>query len=197
MNTDILIIGAGTWGCSIAFELARQGNVGISVLDGSSFPSLISAGSDLNKIAEDANEPSQDDADDDFFWRRVHQIAMKAWHSDPLFSPFYHSTGFIDAAVSDGAYQRCVDYAQEEYAPLILLTTREDFQKTMPDGVLQGDFSRWRGFWKQGGARWVFASGTMRAMHAEAVRLDVAFITGDTEGRAEALLYSEDAKAVL
>ena len=51
--SNILIIGAGTWGCSIALELARRGYTGIKVLDGSPFPSAISAGNDLNKIAEE------------------------------------------------------------------------------------------------------------------------------------------------
>jgi hypothetical protein len=55
-KSNILIIGAGTWGCSIALELARRGHTGIKVLDGSPFPSAISAGNDLNKICEEGNE---------------------------------------------------------------------------------------------------------------------------------------------
>lgn len=52
MNST-LIVGAGTWGCSIALELARRSHKSIAVLDGSTFPSAISAGNDLNKIAEE------------------------------------------------------------------------------------------------------------------------------------------------
>lgn len=52
-DSAILIIGAGTWGCSIALHLARRGFTRIKVLDGSSFPSAIAAGNDLNKIAEE------------------------------------------------------------------------------------------------------------------------------------------------
>ena len=196
-DSDILIIGAGTWGCSIALELARRGHTNIKVLDGSSFPSAISAGNDLNKIAEEANEPSQDDADEDFFWYYVHQIAMKAWKHDELFKPFYNPTGFIDAAVSDDAYQRCVDYAEGEDAELVPLNTKEEFQRTMPEGVLQGHFPGWRGFWKQGGAGWVLASGAMKAMHAEAVKLGVQFVTGDPKGSVDSLLYSQNSKTVL
>ncbi|KAJ4984076.1 sarcosine oxidase [Stagonosporopsis vannaccii] len=196
-DCNVLIIGAGTWGCSIALELARQGDTNIRVLDGSSFPSAISAGNDLNKIAEEANDPAEDDSDEDFFWHRVHQIAVKAWKNDPLFAPFYHPTGFIDAAVNDDAYQRCVEYAEGEDAGLVALNTKEDFQKTMPVGVLQGDFPGWRGFWKQDGAGWVFASGALKAMHAEAVKLGVRFVTGGPEGQVEALLYSEGSEKVL
>lgn len=193
---NILIVGAGTWGCSIALELARRGYAGVKVLDCGSFPSTISAGNDLNKIAEEANEPSQDDSDEDFFWHRVHQIAMQAWKHDPLFAPFYHATGFIDAAVSDEAYERCVEYEKSEQAALIPLNTKGDFQKTMPRGVLQGDFAGWRGFWKQGGAGWVFASGAMKAMHAEAIKLGVEFVTGDPTGKVDALIFSNDLKTV-
>ena len=197
MDSNILIVGAGTWGCSIALELARQGFTGIKVLDGSSFPSAISAGNDLNKIAEEANEPSQHDSDEEYFWHRVHQIAMKAWKQDPLFAPFYHPTGFIDAAVSDDAYERCVEYAKNEQAKLVPLNTKECFRRTMPEGVLQGDFPGWRGFWKQGGAGWVSARGAMKAMYTEAVKMGVQFVTGDLEGRVETLLFNPDSNIAL
>jgi len=53
MESSTLIIGAGTWGCSIALELARRGHTDVTVLDGGKFPSVIAAGNDLNKIAEE------------------------------------------------------------------------------------------------------------------------------------------------
>jgi NADPH-dependent 2,4-dienoyl-CoA reductase/sulfur reductase-like enzyme len=52
-SSSVLIVGAGTWGCSIALELARRGYTSVRVFDGNSFPSSISAGNDLNKIAEE------------------------------------------------------------------------------------------------------------------------------------------------
>jgi sarcosine oxidase / L-pipecolate oxidase len=50
---SILIIGAGTWGCGIALELARKGYSDVTVLDGEDVPSSIAAGNDLNKIMEE------------------------------------------------------------------------------------------------------------------------------------------------
>ncbi|KAF1946416.1 fructosyl-amino acid oxidase [Clathrospora elynae] len=196
-NTNILIIGAGTWGCSIALSLARRGHTSIKVLDGNPFPSSISAGNDLNKIAEEANEPSGNDSDEDYFWSYLTQVAMEAWKHDPLFKSFYHDTGFIMAAVGDEAYERCVRYAESEHVELEALDGKEDFQKTMPEGVLRGQFPGWRGFWKKEGAGWVFASGALRAMHDEAVKLGVQFVTDDREGRVEELLYSPNKDAVL
>lgn len=122
---------------------------------------------------------------------------MNAWKHDPLFAPFYHATGFIMAAVGDEAYEHCIDYARSEQGNLVPLQSKQDFQKTMPKGVLQGDLPGWRGFWKDGGAGWVFASGALRAMHAEAVRLGVSFLTHESRGRVDELLYSPDKDSVL
>jgi len=190
-NSSVLIIGAGTWGCSIALELARRGHTSITVLDGSPFPSAISAGNDLNKIAEEGNEPSDSDSDEEYFWNKVTQIAMHAWKHDPLFSPLYHDTGFIMAAVSDEAHARCVEYAKGEKSTPVALERKEDFQKTMAEGVLQGEFPGWRGFWKKQGAGWVFASGALRAMYEEALKLGVHFVTG-IEGKVGELLYTSN-----
>ena len=189
-ENNILIIGAGTWGCSIALELARRGCTRIKVLDGSSFPSAISAGNDLNKIAEEANVPSGTDNDESYFWNHLTRLAMHSWLHDPLFAPFYHETGFIMAAAGDEAYERCVEYAEDEDADLIPLKSKENFHSTMPTGVLQGDFPGWRGFWKQRGAGWVFARGAIKAMYDEARRLGVRFVTGELEGNVTEIMLT-------
>lgn len=51
-TSSILIIGAGTWGCSTALHLARRGYKCVKVLDPHSVPSPIAAGNDVNKIME-------------------------------------------------------------------------------------------------------------------------------------------------
>jgi sarcosine oxidase/L-pipecolate oxidase len=117
---------------------------------------------------------------------------MAAWKDDSLFKSFYHPTGFIMSACGDNAYQRCIDYAENEKGKVVPLNSKEGFYSTMPEGVLTGDFPHWRGFWKDGGAGWVFASGALKAMHAEATRLGVEFVTGSPEGKVEALIYASD-----
>jgi sarcosine oxidase/L-pipecolate oxidase len=52
-NSPILIVGGGTWGCSISLELARRGYQDVTVLDAHPIPAPISAGNDLNKIIEE------------------------------------------------------------------------------------------------------------------------------------------------
>lgn len=51
-TSSILIIGAGTWGCSTALDLARRGYQHVIVLDPHQVPSPIAAGNDINKIME-------------------------------------------------------------------------------------------------------------------------------------------------
>jgi sarcosine oxidase/L-pipecolate oxidase len=53
MPSSILIIGAGTWGCAIAYHLAKRGFKDIKVLDAHDFPSVEAAGNDVNKICEE------------------------------------------------------------------------------------------------------------------------------------------------
>ncbi len=52
VDSSILVIGAGTWGCSTALHLARRGYKNVTVLDLYELPSPISAGNDVNKIVE-------------------------------------------------------------------------------------------------------------------------------------------------
>jgi hypothetical protein len=52
LDSSILIVGGGTWGCSTALHLARRGYKNITVLDAYDIPSPISAGNDINKIVE-------------------------------------------------------------------------------------------------------------------------------------------------
>lgn len=51
-TSSILIVGAGTWGCSTALHLARRGYKNVTVLDPHPVPSPIAAGNDINKIME-------------------------------------------------------------------------------------------------------------------------------------------------
>lgn len=51
-DSSILIVGAGTWGCSTALHLARRGYKHVTVLDPHPVPSPIAAGNDINKIME-------------------------------------------------------------------------------------------------------------------------------------------------
>ena len=56
-GAPVLIVGAGTWGTSIAYRLAKRGYTNITVLDSHDFPSSLAAGNDHNKILEERTSP--------------------------------------------------------------------------------------------------------------------------------------------
>ncbi|KAI1284196.1 fructosyl amine:oxygen oxidoreductase [Xylaria sp. FL0933] len=187
-SDSVLIIGGGTWGCSIALEFARNGYRNVTVLDGEDVPSSIAAGNDLNKIMEEGSQ-SEDDTDAAYAWNRLHDLCTTAWLNDPIYKPFYHRTGYVMAASSDAAYEallKDISGHEDEYQKV---ASAEQFRRTMPEGVLTGDFTGWRGFAKASGAGWVYARGAIIAAKQEAERLGVRFITGQ-HGLATELLFS-------
>ncbi|KAI3342506.1 fructosyl amine:oxygen oxidoreductase [Ustulina deusta] len=189
-SDSVLIIGGGTWGCSIALELARNGYSNVTVLDGEDVPSSIAAGNDLNKIMEEGSQ-SEDDTDAAYAWNRLHHLCTAAWLNDPIYKPYYHRTGYVMAASSDAAYEallKDISGHEDEYQKVL---SAEQFRNTMPAGVLTGDFLGWRGFAKASGAGWVFARGAIIAAKQEAERLGVRFITGQHGLVTELLLSNE------
>ncbi|KAI1293884.1 fructosyl amine:oxygen oxidoreductase [Xylaria venustula] len=185
---SVLIIGGGTWGCSIALELARNGYSDVTVLDGEDVPSSIAAGNDLNKIMEEGSQ-SEDDTDAAFAWNRLHDLCTTAWLNDPIYKPHYHRTGYVMAASSDAAYEALLKDISGHETEYQQIATAEEFRKTMPEGVLTGDLEGWRGFAKTSGAGWVFARGAIIAAKQEAERLGVKFITGQ-HGLVTELLFT-------
>ncbi|KAI1767923.1 fructosyl amine:oxygen oxidoreductase [Hypoxylon sp. FL1150] len=188
-DDSILIVGAGTWGCSIALELVRNGYSNVTVLDGEEVPSNIAAGNDINKIMEEGSQ-SEDDTDVAYAWNRLHALCTRAWLGDPIYKPFYYRTGYVMAASSDSAYSALLEDIKGHEDEYQHVSTAEEFRNTMPKGVLTGDFERWRGFTKQTGAGWVYARGAIVAAKQEAEKLGACFITGKN-GEVVELLFSE------
>ncbi|KAI5921451.1 FAD dependent oxidoreductase [Camillea tinctor] len=192
-ESSILIIGAGTWGCGITLELARNGYTNVKVLDAEDVPSSIAAGNDFNKIM-DEGPPSTGDTDSVYAWNRLHNICTDSWLNDTLYKPFYHRNGYVMAASSDTAYaslQEEIAGREEDYVPV---NTAEEFRKTMPEGVLTGDFVGWKGYQKPSKAGWVLAKGAILAAQQESERLGAKFVTGN-EGKVVELLFSNVSNA--
>ncbi|KAI8952571.1 fructosyl-amino acid oxidase [Xylaria longipes] len=190
---SVLVIGGGTWGCSMALELARYGYSNVTVLDGEDVPSSIAAGNDLNKIMEEGSQ-SEDDTDAAYAWNRLHDLCTTAWLHDPIYKPHYHRTGYVMAASSDAAYEALLGDIRGHEDEYSKLESAEQFQNTMPKGVLTGDFAGWRGFAKPSGAGWVFARGAIISAKEEAERLGVRFVTGE-QGLVTELLFSSQTES--
>ncbi|KAI1503167.1 fructosyl-amino acid oxidase [Biscogniauxia marginata] len=192
-DSSILVIGAGTWGSSIALELVRNGYTRVTVLDAEEVPSSIAAGNDVNKIMDEGPQ-SEENTDSAYAWNRLHTICTESWLHDSIYKPFYHRTGYVSAASSDAAYTALLEEIQgheNEYQPI---DSADEFRSTMPKGVLTGDFVGWRGFAKSGSAGWVFARGAIIAAKQEAEKLGAQFITG-RKGEVVELVFSENPEA--
>ncbi|KAF2148638.1 FAD dependent oxidoreductase [Myriangium duriaei CBS 260.36] len=188
-SSSILIVGAGTWGCSTALHLARRGYTSIAVLDRYPVPSPISAGDDVNKIFERLSCTDESDINSSVS-AKLSEAAYRCWKDDPIFSPYLHETGIISAAITPEALRDVeagLGYIDGE--PWIKLNSKDDFRATMPSGVLTGDFPGWQGWWRKSAAGWVHARKSMESAASEAKRLGVTFITGEQKGRVTSLLY--------
>ncbi|UJO21627.1 L-saccharopine oxidase [Fulvia fulva] len=190
-QSSILIIGCGTWGASTALHLARRGYQNLTVLDPYDVPSTISAGNDINKIKGWADNYSAGGGDmKDYVRDRVSREATEAWDSDPLFKPYYHETGYVIAASQPKHIKKL--YHEEQPTPekgFVELNTAEDFRKTMPEGVLTGDFPNWKGWLKKDGCGWAHARKAMTAAAMEARRLGATLLTGSPHGDVRSLLF--------
>lgn len=117
---------------------------------------------------------------------------MTGWKTDPIFKPYFHETG----AIVSGHTPALIKHIQETEidptkAGLQKLETAEDFRKTMPPGVLTGEFPGWKGWLHKAGAGWIHARKAMVSAFTEAKRLDVTFLTGSPAGNVISLVYEK------
>ncbi|KAL5358763.1 FAD dependent oxidoreductase [Aspergillus floccosus] len=189
-SSSILIIGAGTWGCSTALHLARRGYTNVTVLDPYPVPSAISAGNDVNKIISSGQYSSKKDEVE------VNEIiaeqAFNGWKNDPIFKPYYHDTGVVMSATTpEGLARLGVRVRPEDEKDVAELTRPEQFRQLAP-GVLKGNFPGWRGFHIRSNAGWAHARNALVAAAREAQRLGVRFVVGSPQGRVITLIFENN-----
>ncbi|KAL4924060.1 NAD(P)/FAD-dependent oxidoreductase [Aspergillus undulatus] len=188
--STILIIGAGTWGCSTALHLARRGYTNVTVLDPYEIPSPIAAGNDVNKIVEHKELKEGISIPNAIAFSTFSRAALKGWKEDPVFAPYFHETGFIVAADSSELISAIKEHEVESHdADYVALESAGDFRGTMPEGVLTGDLPNWKGWISKKDAGWIHARKAIVSAHDEAKRLGVRFIGGTPQGKVEKLLY--------
>ena len=121
----------------------------------------------------------------------ISAASSAGWTSDPIFSPYYHETGYVTAAsTTEGlafVEEREIVGDKSDYTYL----EGTEFRRTMREGVLTGDFPNWKGYWKQSGGGWVHARKAYVSACEEAERLGATFLSGDEVGRVTELLYDD------
>ncbi|KAF8854333.1 FAD dependent oxidoreductase [Acephala macrosclerotiorum] len=171
---SILIVGSGTFGISTAFHLAKRGYLNITCIDKHSYPSLDSAGYDLNKIIRtEYDEP---------LYAEMALEAIQAWRN-PLFKDVFHETGWLVTTCGDPEASEHLRQSYENLknsngiSGIEFVETPEDLIRHVPQLKYARDLSTWKGLWnKQAG--WAHAHDAMKVLGDEAKKLGVKFISG-------------------
>ncbi|KDQ51628.1 hypothetical protein JAAARDRAFT_163427 [Jaapia argillacea MUCL 33604] len=194
-DASVLIVGAGTFGLSTSFHLAKRGYKNVTCLDPWNVPSRSSAGWDISKIArtEYANP----------IYTRIAHESLDAWRDlEPFASAkLFHQTGWlymkphdVPPAVAsrfETALQQTKlvgDISQVEYLP-------DENAIKIKCPLISGDLNGWSGIFN-GNAGWVEAKRSMEVLVEECSRLGVRFISGPA-GTMKSLLRGEHDNEVL
>ncbi|RDW59915.1 FAD dependent oxidoreductase-3 [Coleophoma cylindrospora] len=165
---------SGTFGISTAYHLAKRGYTNITCIDKHPYPSLDSAGYDLNKIIRtEYDEP---------LYAQMALEAIGAWR-EPLWKDVFHETGWL---VTTCGNKDASEHLRKSYenlknnngiAGVDFVDTPEDLIRYVPQLKSARDLSNWKGLWnKQAG--WAHAHDAMKLLGDEARKLGVKFVSG-------------------
>ncbi|KAL4967416.1 NAD(P)/FAD-dependent oxidoreductase [Aspergillus stella-maris] len=204
-----LILGAGIFGVSTALHLARVSSSPeeasrITILDRAPFPENSQAASaDINKIIRaDYSSP---------LYMELGFEAIHAWKNDPVLNPVSHSnSGSGSGAVGGKVYTQSGWIALDEKGSDVPVRIRQNFKDGGYDSVItdmtetqvrqnwggvlsRTDLSPFGSYYYNPSAGWADASGALRLMLTEAIRLGVKYEVGEVK---RVLLNTEDGKGV-
>ncbi|KAH8691443.1 putative sarcosine oxidase [Talaromyces proteolyticus] len=173
-DSSILIIGAGTFGTSTAFHLAKRGYTNIVCIDRHPWPSQDSAGYDLNKIIRTEYEEE--------LYTELALEALNAWRQ-PMWNGIFYETGRITTTSGD---PDAVQNLKESYENLCkagaaksieLIEGKEQIVKHCPQLAGAVGLEEWKGLWNRE-AGWAHARKALEKLAAESERMGVRFISG-------------------
>ena len=163
----ILIVGAGVFGLSHAYELSKRGYSNITVLDRMLPPVPDGSSVDVSRVIRfDYADP---------FYAALAKEAMKEWQSD-IWKAHYHNTGFVLASESkDPHIELCKDVLREHNQPFTSFENERE---------LRARFSHFKdGMQKSSGyvnpyGGWADAAGAIRDLAKICSERGVSFVTG-------------------
>lgn len=179
MSTEkrVLIVGAGVYGLSTAYHMAKSGYKNVTVLEaGDVVPSPLTAANDLNKIVRAEYE--------DPFYTALALEAMGEWASNPVFSPHYHQTGYLlanSAAAPDKSKKSLAkSFKSIEAHPawkgkITPIQSRDDIRAAAPK--LTGPMEGWVGYFNRF-AGYAHSADALRSIYKAVVGLGVPVICG-------------------
>ncbi|KAH6890280.1 FAD dependent oxidoreductase [Thelonectria olida] len=173
-DSSILIIGAGTFGISTAYHLVQRGYSDITCIDRHPWPSVDSAGHDLNKIVRTEYDESM--------YTELALQALDVWRK-PEWNGIFHETGRLSTTSGDALAEQ---HLRESFANLQkagqgdkvkLVQGRDQIVSHVPQLQNAPDLEKWNGLFNSIGG-WVHSRKALEKWAAEAERLGAKFISG-------------------
>ncbi|RKL43802.1 hypothetical protein BFJ70_g4116 [Fusarium oxysporum] len=174
-DSSILIIGAGTFGISTAYHLAKRGYTNIVCIDRHPWPSLDSAGHDLNKVMRtEYDEP---------LYTRLALEALEAWRDPEWHDVFFETRGRITTTTGDKKAESFLEKSYENLKRagkaqnLELISGRDEIVQCVPQLKNAVGIENWKGLYNSLGG-WVHARKALEKWASQSERMGVNFISG-------------------
>ncbi|TDZ41535.1 L-saccharopine oxidase [Colletotrichum trifolii] len=173
-TSNIVIIGAGTFGISTAYHLAKRGYTNVRCIDRHPVPSLDSAAYDLNKIIRtEYDEP---------LYTELALEALRAWR-DAEWEGVFHETGRLTTTTGDPAAEKHLRESYEnlkragQAGGIELMEGKEQIVKRVPQLANARGIEKWKGLWNSQ-AGWAHSRRALERWGKAAKDLGVEFISG-------------------
>ncbi|KAJ9138442.1 putative Sarcosine oxidase [Pleurostoma richardsiae] len=173
-DSSILIIGAGTFGISTAYHLAKRGYINIVCIDRHAWPSLDSAAHDLNKIIRTEYEEE--------LYTELALEALRAWRQ-PIWDGVFHETGRITTTSGDPDAAQNLKESYENLKragaadSVDLIEGKDQIVKYCPQLADAPGLEEWKGLWNSE-AGWAHARKALERWAAESEKMGVKFVSG-------------------
>ncbi|KAJ5525926.1 FAD dependent oxidoreductase [Penicillium frequentans] len=173
MESDVLIVGAGIFGVSTAYHLAKQTSnpSSITILDRDHPPSTAAASTDLNKIIR---------ADySDALYMDLAFEAIDDWKNNPLFATagVYHETGWISMGERGNDLTSTIrnNFKISGRPDLTKDMTEEEVRSNWGGILKDADLTPFDSYYFNPSAGWADAGSALKIMADEAIRMGVQY----------------------
>ncbi|PPQ62942.1 hypothetical protein CVT24_006182 [Panaeolus cyanescens] len=197
-HIDIIIVGAGCFGVSTAFQLLQRGYENVTILDRSdTLPAPDAASNDINRIVRSSYA--------DPFYTQLAREAIALWKDKEFWGDSYQESGVLVLGSSD---QGDDEYANEAYkndlalgADIELLNTAGEIAAVFPPSVRLTGFESRFGYLNRDGG-WADAGKGLSRLIGRVRALGGKFVTGKVacdiirceDGSAGGILCSDGSK---
>ncbi|EXJ92969.1 hypothetical protein A1O3_01525 [Capronia epimyces CBS 606.96] len=167
-DDKILIVGAGVFGLSTAFELRTRGYENITVLDRMMPPVPDGSSVDVSRVIRyDYADP---------FYGKLATEAMHEWTSD-AWTGLYHGSGFVMSSQTPNEpyIEKCKTVLKSQQQPFTSFENVSELFLKYP--ALKGGLNQSSGYINTSGG-WADAAGSIQRLAGRCSELGVSFIVG-------------------